>query len=197
LSQCADPALAARTPNSLLVQTTSYPGQIAPSVEIVTRQIPIAQTRPLRHAVLRPHQSLAELAEHEPAGAFAVGAFADDELLSVGFIGRDDETEDSWRVRGMATEPQARGSGAGNAVLQALLSHAQAQTGQRVWCNARVPALSLYERAGFRAISDRFELPEIGPHVVMEWRPPEDDPQPPSSTGASNVRDKGLNPTRW
>jgi predicted GNAT family N-acyltransferase len=37
-----------------------------------------------------------------------------------------------------------------------------------VWCNARTPARSLYERAGFTVASDEFELPEIGPHLVME-----------------------------
>ncbi len=160
------------------------------------RRIPVAQTRPLRQTVLRAHQSLATLADHEPAGAFAVGAFAGDELLSVGFVARDGEPEGSWRVRGMATKPECRGLGAGTAVLQALLSHARAGRAQRVWCNARIPALSLYQRAGFKAISDSFELPEIGPHVVMEYRPSEDDLQLASSTGASNVRDKGLNPTR-
>ncbi len=158
-------------------------------------RIPLVRTRGLRQAVLRRHQSGAELAEHEPAGAFAVGAFAGDELISVGFIGRDPDGRDSWRVRGMATEPHARGRGAGAAVLQALLGHAQAQKAQRVWCNARIPALSLYQRAGFTPISGRFELPEIGPHVVMEWRPPASEPQR-ASTGASRMRDKGLNPSR-
>jgi GNAT superfamily N-acetyltransferase len=71
----------------------------------------------------------------------------------------------------MATEPQARGRGAGSAVLQALLDHAQAHNAQLVCCNARVPALALYERAGFVAASDPFEVAQIGPHVVMEWRP--------------------------
>jgi predicted GNAT family N-acyltransferase len=39
-----------------------------------------------------------------------------------------------------------------------------------VWCNARTPARAFYERAGFRTVSDEFELPEIGPHYVMELR---------------------------
>jgi hypothetical protein len=31
----------------------------------------------------------------------------------------------------------------------------------------RVPARSLYERAGFVTASEEFEPPHIGPHVVM------------------------------
>jgi GNAT superfamily N-acetyltransferase len=145
--------------------------------------------------VLRPHQSLAELEQAEPDGAFAVGAFRGEELIAVGFIAPHDRAASSWRVRGMATEPQARGQGAGGAVLQALLDHALAHDALLVWCNARVPALSLYQRAGFVAASDRFEVPHIGPHVVMEWRP-EAKRQPAGSTGASSVRTQGRNPTR-
>ncbi len=124
----------------------------------------------MRQAVLRPHQSLAELERGEPTNAFAVGALSGQELVAVGFVAPDDRSAGSWRVRGMATLPQARGQGAATAVLDALLGHAQAQNAQLVWCNARVPALSLYGRAGFVAGSERFELPRIGPHVVMEWR---------------------------
>jgi GNAT superfamily N-acetyltransferase len=172
-----------------------YPGGIATPAEIVIRQISLAQTRPLRHAVLRPHQSLADLERAEPEDAYAVGAFRGEELIAVGFIAPHDRPASSWRVRGMATEPQARGRGAGSAVLQALLDHAQAQNAQLVWCNARVPALSLYERAGFVAASDPFEVAQIGPHVVMEWRRAQE-AQPAGSTGASSVRNQGRNPTR-
>jgi ribosomal protein S18 acetylase RimI-like enzyme len=117
--------------------------------------------------VLRPHQTLAELAEHEDPRAHAVGAFDGDELVGVGFVLPEGEPG-AWRVRGMATAPAARGRGAGSAVLRALIEHAEANGATRIWCNARVPAISLYERAGFVVTSDVFEEPQIGPHVVME-----------------------------
>lgn len=123
--------------------------------------------------MLRPHQAIEELAAHEPEGAFAIGAFDGGELVAVGLVGPDGPPG-SWRVRGMATTPQARGRGAGAAILQGLVSHAVAQGATRVWCNARTPARTLYERAGFEVVSDEFELPEIGPHVVMELTPTRD-----------------------
>jgi ribosomal protein S18 acetylase RimI-like enzyme len=129
------------------------------------------QTRILRHAVLRPHQELAALAGSEPPGAVAVGAFEEGELVAVGLIGPDGEPG-AWRVRGMATAPHARRRGAGSAVLSVLVAHAEGAGALRIWCNARTPALSLYERAGFRAISEEFEIPDIGPHFVMERRTP-------------------------
>ncbi len=133
------------------------------------REISLAETRPLRHTVLRPHETVESLAASEPAGAFAVGVFDRDELIAVGLVAPAGEPG-AWRVRGMATDPRARGTGAGTAVLDALVQHAVAHGAARVWCNARTPARSLYERAGFSAISEEFELPGIGPHFVMERR---------------------------
>ena len=139
--------------------------------ELTVRPVSVAQTRSLRQTVLRPHQTLEALAEHEPSDAFAVGAFAGEELIAVGLIGREREPG-VWRVRGMATAPRLRGRGAGAAVLAALLEHAHAHGASYVWCNARIAARSLYERAGFHVASEEFELPEIGPHLVMELAAP-------------------------
>jgi ribosomal protein S18 acetylase RimI-like enzyme len=139
---------------------------------MVVRPVTLEQTRPLRQAVLRPFMSVEGLAAHEPPRAFAVGAFQGTDLIAVGLVGPEGGPGD-WRVRGMATAPHARDQGAGAAVLDALLRHAVAGGAQRVWCNARTPARSLYERAGFDLISEEFEIPGIGPHVVMEHRPKE------------------------
>jgi GNAT superfamily N-acetyltransferase len=135
--------------------------------DVLVREVSLAETRALRQAVLRPHQTVQSLAAEEPAGAFALGAFDGGELVAVGLVAPDGGPG-AWRVRGMATAPHARGNGAGTAILDALVRHAIAHGSSRVWCNARTPALSLYERAGFRAVSAEFELPEIGPHFVME-----------------------------
>jgi GNAT superfamily N-acetyltransferase len=135
--------------------------------QLSVREIPIAETRPLRQAILRPHQDLQELAAHEPPDAFAVGVFDGDRLVSVGFVAPEGDPGE-WRIRGMATEPDIRGRGAGGAVLDALLAHACKQGGTRAWCNARTPARPFYERSGFTIASDEFELPQIGPHFVMQ-----------------------------
>ena len=130
--------------------------------------ISIPDTRPLRHAVLRPHQSIEAIIEHELPHAFAVGGFDDDRrLIAVGFVSPEGGPG-AWRVRGMATEPESRGQGAGGAVLAALVEHARANGADRVWCNARIAARTLYERGGFRVTSEEFDVPEIGPHYVME-----------------------------
>jgi ribosomal protein S18 acetylase RimI-like enzyme len=138
---------------------------------LAVRSVPLAETRALRQAVLRPYMTTEDLAGHEPPGAVAYGAFEGDELVAVGLVGREGEPG-AWRVRGMATAPHARGRGAGTAVLDALVRHARAHGAASVWCNARTGAISLYERAGFCVVSDVFEPPDIGPHVRMEMRDP-------------------------
>jgi GNAT superfamily N-acetyltransferase len=139
--------------------------------DLLVRPVQVERTRALRQAVLRPHQTLAELADTEADGAFALGAFDTDELVAVGLVSPDGEPG-AWRVRGMATAPQARGRGAGTAVLAGLLDHAAAHGATRIWCNARTPARSLYERAGLRVASAELELPMIGPHFLMEMYTP-------------------------
>jgi GNAT superfamily N-acetyltransferase len=107
------------------------------------------------------------MAADEAADAFAVGAFDGDNLIAVGLVAPDGGPG-SWRVRGMATAPHARARGTGTAVLDALLRHATEHGAHRIWCNARTPARSLYERAGLHVTSEEFEIPDIGPHYVME-----------------------------
>lgn len=135
-----------------------------------TEQLAVEWTRPLRQAILRPNLSLEQLADHEPPGAYAVGAFDEGRLVSVGFVAPDG-TPGGWRIRGMATSPEVRGRGAGAAVLESLVAYAVGNGATRVWCNARTPAKRFYERGGFVAVSEEFEIEGIGPHYVMELRP--------------------------
>jgi ribosomal protein S18 acetylase RimI-like enzyme len=135
----------------------------------VLKPISLEQTRALRQAILRSHESVEQMASTEAPDTFALGAFDGDELVAVGMIAPDGEPG-GWRIRGMATTVPARGGGAGTAVLDGLLAHALAAGARRIWCNARTPARSLYERAGMSVVSEEFELPQMGPHVVMEMR---------------------------
>jgi GNAT superfamily N-acetyltransferase len=72
-----------------------------------------------------------------------------------------------WRVRGMATAPAARGQGVGAALLEACVAHAAGSGARRVWCHARVRAVSLYERAGFACETGEFDVAGLGPHRRM------------------------------
>jgi predicted GNAT family N-acyltransferase len=126
--------------------------------------------RPLRQRVLRPHQTVAEqvfAGDDDPRAAHF--AAYDDDGVVIGIASMTPEGgPGAFRVRGMATDPErGRGTGAGGALLMACLDHARAAGATRVWCNARTPARGFYERHGFVAQGEEFELPDIGPHLVM------------------------------
>jgi GNAT superfamily N-acetyltransferase len=75
----------------------------------------------------------------------------------------------AWRLRGVATVPDRRNEGIGTRLVVAALEHVAAAGGGLVWCNARLAARAVYERLGFSADGEAFELPGVGPHLVM-WR---------------------------
>jgi ribosomal protein S18 acetylase RimI-like enzyme len=148
-------------------------------VELVDAQV----VRPLRRAVLRPDQPVENSrypADDDPSSAHAAISLPDlldtgpDTVVAVGTVLRDPppwepQRVDGWRVRGMATRPDARRRGLGGLVLDELLSHVASHGGGLVWCNARVPAQGLYGRAGFATRGEVFDIAGIGPHMQM-WR---------------------------
>ena len=148
---------------------------------VTVRAVPAAETLPLRQQVLRPHQTLDELREPDDDTAASASFVAVDgtgEVVGTGVVSRRPPPwtpagdGDGWQVRAMAVAPGQRGRGVGRAVLDALLAHVDAAGGDTVWCNARVPAAAFYERAGFTVVGEPFDLPDIGPHVVMTTRRP-------------------------
>jgi GNAT superfamily N-acetyltransferase len=154
-----------------------------PTVRTITRD----ETIPLRHTVLRPGAPVDDVyfPSDETAGSCHAGSFLDGELVAVGSISPEARPADApggalptheadldaaWRVRGMATTEWARSRGAGALVLAHLTAHAVAQGASVLWCNARVGAVAFYRREGWVLASDEFDIPDVGPHFVMERR---------------------------
>lgn len=79
--------------------------------------------------------------------------------------------EPAVQLRGMATEPACRGTGLGSQLLSEGL-HRSSDVGL-VWANARVEAITFYERHGWTATGPVFVTAETGlPHRVVTCRPP-------------------------
>ena len=140
---------------------------------LVVAFVPAAVNRPLRREVLRPHlgpEAAVYPGDDDPRAGH-VAATEGGIVLAVGSVLPEAPgwAPAGWRVRGMATVARRRGEGIAGAVLALLLAHVTTHGGDLVWCNARIPARRLYERAGFEGRGEVFDLPGIGPHVVM-WR---------------------------
>ena len=160
----------------------------ARSVEVEVKLVPTASSYPLRQAILRPHQTIEEMAwerDDEP-GTATFGAVERSSGAVVGVVTVFREPapfapgqvavlsgaqshEATWRLRGMATRADLQGHGIGSLVLNTAMGHVAGECGTLLWCNARVSAVGFYERAGFRTWGDEWVLASIGPHVVM-WR---------------------------
>jgi GNAT superfamily N-acetyltransferase len=127
--------------------------------------------RELRHRLLRPHQAPEALVYggDDAWDSLHIGAYIDRDLIGIASIVREPppwgSDERAWRIRGMATMPEVRGYGA--ALLERCLEHASEHGGTLVWCNARVDAVGFYRRLGFEAQGEPFDVPPIGPHLLM------------------------------
>ena len=121
------------------------------------------RTRELRRSVLRPLTGPGDpLPGDDQSDAVHLAALDDaDRVLSTCFVFPDpwplplpggDIYGNAWHLRQMATEPLARGRGAGSAVVEAVITHVAALGADLVWCHAREEAFGFYGRHGFTAV---------------------------------------------
>jgi GNAT superfamily N-acetyltransferase len=121
------------------------------------RYIKAAETYPLRQQLLRPLQPIDEMDWYGDNAdtSFHVGAEEGEELICVAsFMLERCEQVLGWRqyrLRGMATQPDQQGSGAGKAVLKFGLDHLRGLKADLVWCNAREKVVGAMAASPHRA----------------------------------------------
>ncbi len=140
------------------------------------RKVPAENVYPLRHKVLRPNQMLADCvwAQDEDSNTVHFAAEHEGQIIGIASIAicpREGDPPNTWRLRGMATEPAWQGRGIGSQVLAACLDHARTKGSSLMWCNARTSALAFYRKHGFETAGEEFETRGVGPHYVMVKKP--------------------------
>ena len=128
-------------------------------VEVDVERIPVAASYPLRQAVLRPHQTIDEVAapgDDDPESAtFGVIDRATGSVVGTATVlraeapmakdGADFAADGAggapaWRLRYIATRDDLRGQGLGSRALEAALAHVAAEGGgaawEESWCGA-------------------------------------------------------------
>ena len=140
---------------------------------VTVDEVPAALTYELRRAVLRPDGGEITWAGDEDPATFHLAARTPDDRV-VGVVRFSPApcpwrplAAAPWQLRGMATDPAFRGSGAGRALVVDGLARVAARGGDLVLCDARVGAAGFYERMGFTVVTEEFEKPGIGAHVGM------------------------------
>jgi predicted GNAT family N-acyltransferase len=141
----------------------------------VIRRVDAQTVRPLRREILRPTRPLEASIydeDDDPRTVHLAAYNADGSL--VGCVTLFPEAYDTeplaWRLRGMATSPDARGTGVGGALLGASLDVVTDAKAPLLWCNARESAEGFYARYGFVGDGEIFDLPLAGPHRRMVLR---------------------------
>jgi GNAT superfamily N-acetyltransferase len=147
---------------------------------IEIREISAAQARPIRQRVLRPHQRAEELIYpgDDDASTFHLGAHVNGKLVGILSMYRHSQppaatgaNQSAWRIRGMATTPEARGTGLGRELVIQARDRVWELHCDRIWCNARESAFGFYQKLGFVIEGGIFEIEGIGPHAVMVLLP--------------------------
>jgi predicted GNAT family N-acyltransferase len=128
-------------------------------------------TYPLWRDVLREGRPARPLAD--PEGTFHLAArTVDGNLVGVVRFAPAScpwrpEAGSPWQLRGMATAPVVRRTGAGRALVTEGLTRIASAGGDLVWCDARMAAVAFYQRMGFVVVTDPFDKPEGGSHLGM------------------------------
>ena len=104
--------------------------------------------------------------EDDPRAAH-FAAYDAGRLVACASVLPDLDARGFWRIRGVATEEDARGRGFGAAVVRACLQHAREAGAPGAWLNGRVDVVPFYERLGFRVEGEPFDTPPSGWHVRM------------------------------
>jgi predicted GNAT family N-acyltransferase len=139
---------------------------------VTVEEVPAEVTYALRRAILRPDGGEITWAGDEDQETFHLAARSGDRVVGVVRFSPAPcpwraEAGSPWQLRGMATDPAVRGTGAGRALVVDGLARVAARGGDLVWCSARTTAAGFYERMGFAVVTEPYDRPGIGPHVGM------------------------------
>lgn len=76
-------------------------------------------------------------------------------------------SKNQFQLRGMAVLQQHQGKGIGAILVKQSEERVMDLNGSMIWLNARLVALSFYEKLGYKISSDKFEIPLVGVHYTM------------------------------
>ncbi len=141
---------------------------------IEVREISTEETFPLRLQVLWPHLSSLDeclLPTDNLPGTFHVGVLQNGTVMSTGtFLVQKNPKlsyEKQYRLRAMATAPEAKGKGFGKQLILYAVNKLKQRKAEVLWCDARKNALGFYEKLNFQTIGDFYTVPKIGLHKLM------------------------------
>lgn len=141
---------------------------------LLIKEISSEDTVPLRSKILRPGQDIKNCIYPNDGDkdAFHLGAFIETKQIAIVSFYKENHPDLTgkiqYRFRGMATLNEYRKKGYASSLLRFAFQKIKLMNGDQVWCNARINAITLYENMGMKVSSEEFDIPGIGPHLVMK-----------------------------
>ena len=131
-------------------------------------------TRPLRQKILRPTLTFEELnydGDEDPKSVH-FGYFEDDNIRAIATLYNSktpalNQTKNMYRLRGMAVDEGLQGKGIGKKIIEKCVAYVRDQSGDLIWCDARVSAQNFYSKLGFEIFGEEYIVPGVGPHYLM------------------------------
>jgi GNAT superfamily N-acetyltransferase len=121
--------------------------------DIYIEQIRPELTWRLRQRVLYPEQKLHEMEMDEDNNGLHFAAFKDNDIIGViSLFAKGDD----YQFRKFAVDAGVQKMGIGSQMLAYITDFAKTNGAKRLWCNARVAAISFYTRAGFQQTGNFF-----------------------------------------
>lgn len=142
--------------------------------DILIREVSPEETWPLRHQILRPHQTFEKVkyAQDFLPTTIHLAAFQNKQICGIATFEKENHPDFpayklSYRLRGMAVDPSLRKSGVGRRLIEFAEEKLQQMHVDFLWFNAREVAFPFYEKLGFGFHGAMFDIEDIGPHKVM------------------------------
>lgn len=145
----------------------------ANAMELTVNQIPASETRELRQRILRPGRPLQDCVweNDEDSQTVHFGVVDSGTVVAIASLYARGHNcvafENAFQLRGMAVSETHRGYGLGRNILEAAVEYVRQKQGGTLWFNARESAVGFYKKCGFETLGDLFDIPGIGPHLLM------------------------------
>lgn len=131
------------------------------------KQMPAAETWPIRHKVMWPNQPFDYVKLEEDDNGIHFGLYEENELRSI--VSLFIESNEA-QFRKLATLEEYQGQGYASQLIEHLIEFCKKQKVKKIWCNARTLKSNFYQKFGFEETSVKFIKKEID-YVVMEFIP--------------------------
>ncbi|MBC7525156.1 MAG: GNAT family N-acetyltransferase [Flavobacterium sp.] len=137
------------------------------------KKISSKETVTVRHPVLRSGKNIEtcifEGDDLDTTHHF--GYYVDGKLVGVISIYQNKNSnfnsDNQFQIRGMAVLNTHQKKGFGKQLINYCENFTFVQNNKLIWMNARVSAVSFYEKLGYKKINSSFEIKDVGFHFLM------------------------------